>query len=187
VEDREHGSGDSAEGALLLRRAFSSPDGEGTTREAEGIDPNLTLAQPFDWPELDHAPSESSSGNPSRLSQASSTASRATPLEAVVTVTPLSAVPGAFVEKYLGRISIHVIKEVWNIREMGGMGTFVHRFLAEANSLARAHVVARGGNALLGYTLHELATTIDKRNQAYSVISLSGDAALIRPASSTDP
>jgi hypothetical protein len=152
--------------------------------EAEGVDPNLHLAQPFDWPELDRLSVSSTQSNLSRLSSSNSNSAQ---LEATVTVTPLAAVPGAFVEKYLGRISIHVIKEVWNIREMGGMGTFVHRFLAEANSLARAHVVSRGGNALLGYTLHELATTIDKRNQAYSVISLTGDAALVRPASSADP
>ncbi len=42
--------------------------------------------------------------------------------------------------------------------------------------MARAHVLSRGGNALLGYRVDVFRMIEENRNQAYSIISLSGDA-----------
>lgn len=94
----------------------------------------------------------------------------------MVEITPLSSIPHMAVERYLGRVSLHVIKE--NSVKDKGLGVFTHRFLAEANSLVRAQVQARGGNALLGYHLHEYRIIVGK-NQAYAVINVSGDAVRI--------
>ena len=47
---------------------------------------------------------------------------------------------------------------------------------AEAHALARAHVVSRGGNALLGFRMHECRFVEVSKTQAYSIISVSGDA-----------
>ena len=54
---------------------------------------------------------------------------------------------------YLGRINMHFIKESWTVREKGGLGQFFHVFLNEVNAIARAHVLALGGNALVAYQI----------------------------------
>lgn len=93
-----------------------------------------------------------------------------------VEITTLPTIPFMPVERYLGRVSLHVIKE--NSIKEKGLGIFTNRFLAEANALVRAQVVSRGGNALLGYFLHEYRIVLGK-NQAYAVVNISGDAARI--------
>ena len=97
-----------------------------------------------------------------------------------VVMSPLSFVSGGSVKQYLGRVSLHFIKESWAVREGGGLGAFFYRFLTEANAIARAHVKALGGNVLLSYRLtpRESGGKVYK-NQAYNVVSLSGDAALV--------
>ena len=47
--------------------------------------------------------------------------------------------------------------------------------MSEALAICRAHVAARGGNGLLGYRV-ECRLVEPSKNQAYSVISLNGDA-----------
>lgn len=39
--------------------------------------------------------------------------------------------------------------------QSGGLNSFMHLFLLEALAVARAHVAALGGNALLSYRLNE--------------------------------
>jgi len=97
-----------------------------------------------------------------------------------VECTPLGHIPNCKTEKYLGRVYVHFIKEIWSYREQGGLGTFVYRFLAETNAIARAHVTARGGNALLGYRLTQCRVFEPNKNQAYGIISVSGEAARVR-------
>jgi len=58
-----------------------------------------------------------------------------------VRISHLSALPGAHVEKFLGRISLFFIKESWAINE-GGLGGFCHGFINEAQGIARAHVLS---------------------------------------------
>jgi len=38
----------------------------------------------------------------------------------------------------------------------GGLDSFMHLFVLEAQAIARAHVAAVGGNALLNYRLNDL-------------------------------
>jgi hypothetical protein len=93
-----------------------------------------------------------------------------------VELTPMSFIPSAPVHRYLGRVCVHLIKECYSYREVGGLGSFVETFLLEMNQLVRAHVIARGGNALLSYTLQEFK--LQRRdNAAYAILSVSGDAA----------
>ncbi len=41
---------------------------------------------------------------------------------------------------------------------------------------AAAHVISRGGNAMVGYLINELQVVYANKNQAYAVISVSADA-----------
>ena len=99
--------------------------------------------------------------------------------ETFVELTPLSSISQSSVQKFLGRVQVHLIKESWTFNDEGGLGQFAHLFLSEAQAIARANVAARGGNALLGYRLHECRFIEPSKNQAYSIISLSGDAVLL--------
>lgn len=60
----------------------------------------------------------------------------------MVDITPLNDIPGAKIEKFLGRINFFLVKESVNLHEMHGIGNFTHIFLTEAKAIARAHVVA---------------------------------------------
>ena len=73
-----------------------------------------------------------------------------------VLLTSQSAIPNAPVIKSLGRVQLHFIKESWSYNGDGdgdGLARFVHQFIAEANSMVRANVAARQGNALLCYRI----------------------------------
>ena len=56
------------------------------------------------------------------------------------------------------------------------MGTFVHQFLMEILSIARAQVRSRGGNALMQFQLHDVNIIEQNKSQAYAIVALSGDA-----------
>lgn len=69
------------------------------------------------------------------------------------------------------------------LREEGGVGNFCHAFIAEAHTIARAHIRARGGNACLKYRFTQFKLTHNSaRNHAYVLCSILGDAALVVPA-----
>jgi len=95
-----------------------------------------------------------------------------------VQITALEYVPGARVVRYLGRINIHLIKESNTVRESGGLGAFFLSFLHQAQAVAKAHVEALGGNALLSYRVVRRETG-GLKNQTYSLISLTGDGVII--------
>ena len=97
----------------------------------------------------------------------------------VVEATALEFIPGARVVRYLGRINIHLIKESNTVREGGGLGAFFLSFLHQAHAVAKAHVEGLGGNALLSYRVVRRETG-GQKNQAYNLVSLTGDAALVR-------
>ncbi|KAI9208468.1 uncharacterized protein BJ171DRAFT_207984 [Polychytrium aggregatum] len=96
-----------------------------------------------------------------------------------IEITPLPSLPNAKVERFLGRISMHFIKEATMIYESGvgssGMGGFTHIFLAELYSIARAHTAALGGNALVAFTIDQCLFSESIKNQGYALISISGD------------
>jgi len=39
---------------------------------------------------------------------------------AFVELTPLAHVPNSAIDRYLGRVDVHFIKEMWNVEEKGG-------------------------------------------------------------------
>jgi hypothetical protein len=103
-------------------------------------------------------------------------------------MTPSSYIPGARVHRYIGRISLHLIKERMTFKDKeaeyaeGGLGLFTHELIIEAQSILRAHVSALGGNALLGYKIDELRVNenTDSNNRGYCLISISGDVAAVK-------
>lgn len=96
-----------------------------------------------------------------------------------IEITPLSYIPGARVSRYLGRVTLHFIKESWTVRESGGLGAFYHLFLTEAIAIVRAHVRSLGGNAILTFRLVPIESSQLYRNQVYNMISITGDAVMI--------
>eukprot|EP00051_Salpingoeca_urceolata_P005699 m.76092 g.76092 ORF g.76092 m.76092 type:complete len:346 (+) comp14503_c0_seq3:2245-3282(+) len=98
----------------------------------------------------------------------------------VVSTTSMDSVPGAFVLRHLGTVTLHLIKETTSLRETGGIGPFVHLFLLEILALARAQVRARGGNALVSQRIRQfILLDNEHKNQGQCLILLSGDAVLV--------
>ncbi|KAI9332249.1 hypothetical protein BDR26DRAFT_921829 [Obelidium mucronatum] len=96
-----------------------------------------------------------------------------------IEITPLSYVPQSRIEKFLGRVSLHFVKEASILYEVGsvngGMGGFAHALLAEFYAVARSYTVAMGGNAMISFTVEESMFYESIKNQGYSLISVSGD------------
>ncbi|KAI8610786.1 hypothetical protein BC830DRAFT_1069490, partial [Chytriomyces sp. MP71] len=96
-----------------------------------------------------------------------------------IEITPLSYVPQGRIEKHLGRVSLHFVKEASILYEAGavdgGMGGFAHNLLAELYAVARAYTAALGGNAMISFTVEESMFYESIKNQGYSLISVSGD------------
>lgn len=57
------------------------------------------------------------------------------------------------VKRYLGPVLLHFLKDAFSVRGVvnGSMSSFYYLMISEASSVARAHVAALGGNALLFY------------------------------------
>ncbi|ORX88915.1 hypothetical protein K493DRAFT_384143 [Basidiobolus meristosporus CBS 931.73] len=94
-----------------------------------------------------------------------------------IEMTPLSYIPNTTVERYLGKISLHFVKEAHVVYDTvtGGKAAFVHTFMTEVQALARAHVAALGGNAIVALRIDQTAFEESLKNQGYGLISISGD------------
>ena len=63
-----------------------------------------------------------------------------------------------------------------------------HEVLREAHALARAHVRALGGSALVSMHVHTFNTVVNAyKNEAYCLVALSGDAFVCRRGSGDTP
>merc|ERR1712150_150350 len=94
-----------------------------------------------------------------------------------INLTPLSYVPGARIEKYLGNLNFFLIRETSSLREVGGISSFVQSFICEIYSIVRSHVNALGGNAVVSYFMSEFVVMHSvHKNQAQCLIHIGGDA-----------
>lgn len=99
-----------------------------------------------------------------------------------VHITPMPFLPGYHVDRYLGIINLFLIRESTSIKEHGGVSSFMHLFILEAQAIARAHVAGLGGNALQSYRLSECELIEHPhKNQAQCLLNLSGDAVELKP------
>jgi hypothetical protein len=78
-------------------------------------------------------------------------------------------------------VQLHFIKDSWSVKGEGMLGSFFFTFISEANAVARAQVSALGGNALLCHRLvpQESGVRVARNNQAYNMMSITGDAVLV--------
>ena len=117
-------------------------------------------------------------------------------------MTPLTYVPGAKVDKYLGNLNFLLIRETSSLREIGGLSryirmfilaknglksavrkkilfylcSFVQWFISEVYSIVRSHVSALGGNAIVSYFMSEFVVTQNMhRNQVSHFIEVSSN------------
>ncbi|XP_076262270.1 C2 domain-containing protein 5 isoform X2 [Rhynchophorus ferrugineus] len=93
-----------------------------------------------------------------------------------VDITPLSYVPGANIEHYLGNLNFFFIRETTSIREEGGLSGFIHSFVTEVLAIVRSHVTALGGNALVAFFMTECVLNHSlHKNQGQCLINVGGD------------
>ncbi len=59
------------------------------------------------------------------------------PSSSGLTVTPLSHIPGARIEQYLGNLNFFLIRETSGLREFGGLNSFIQAFISEVFSIVR--------------------------------------------------
>jgi hypothetical protein len=95
-----------------------------------------------------------------------------------IELTPLLSIPGTTFIRFLGRISLHFIKEsnlTYDSYGSSGMGGFCHAFLMELLAVVKAHVLCLGGNAAVGLSIDEIKFDESIKNQGYALLSISGD------------
>lgn len=93
-----------------------------------------------------------------------------------IELTPLSYIPGARVERYLGHYNFFFIRETGSLREIGGLGGFMQTFIAEVLANVRATVSGLGGNGLLAYRMTQCVLMCNPhKNQAQCLINIRGD------------
>eukprot|EP00092_Neocalanus_flemingeri_P010834 GFUD01011666.1.p1 GENE.GFUD01011666.1~~GFUD01011666.1.p1 ORF type:complete len:988 (+),score=330.13 GFUD01011666.1:124-3087(+) len=93
-----------------------------------------------------------------------------------ITMTPAPFIPGARIDHHLGSLNFFFIRESTNIRETGGLSTFVQRFLSEVLGILRSHVSSLGGNAVTSYFMSScILSHVPHKNQAQCLINVGGD------------
>ncbi len=96
-----------------------------------------------------------------------------------VEITPLSTIPGAKIERYLGNLNFYFIRETSSLRESGGVNTFVHTLFTDFLAIVRAHCSALGGNAIVSYFMTRCDLSHNPhKNQC--VINVGGDAVYVQ-------
>lgn len=108
-------------------------------------------------------------------------------LEGVIEITPLASLPSQ-ISHFNGRISLHFIKETHLAFEtcsgMNGMGGFTAVFMHEMMAVVRAHTLALGGNAVVGFSIDQSLFS-ESVNYGYALVSISGDVVRSLPEDET--
>jgi uncharacterized protein YbjQ (UPF0145 family) len=68
------------------------------------------------------------------------------------------------------------------VRQDGGLASFFMTMIAEVDTVVRSHVLSLGGNALVMYRLTPRDSGSISGNQAYHMVSVSGDAVEVESA-----
>ncbi|XP_012277375.1 C2 domain-containing protein 5 isoform X3 [Orussus abietinus] len=93
-----------------------------------------------------------------------------------IDITPLSYLPGGRIERYLGNLNFFFIRESTSIRENGGLSGFTHSFMTEVLAIARAHIRALGGNAMVAFFMSQCVLLHSPhKNQGQCLINVGGD------------
>ncbi|KAI7688250.1 C2 domain-containing protein 5 [Sarcoptes scabiei] len=93
-----------------------------------------------------------------------------------IELTPLSYIPGATLDPYLGNLDFFFIRESSSIRDYGGLSGFVHNFMTEVFAIVRSHVSSLGGNAMTSFHITQLLLLFNPhKNQAQCLINVAGD------------
>lgn len=96
-----------------------------------------------------------------------------------VFITPLTRVNGYRAVKYCGLVVLHFIREGAQTWETASINDYNHKFILEVMAVVKAHVRCIGGNALLSFRILPQETAEEDVEKAYSMITISGDAALL--------
>jgi uncharacterized protein YbjQ (UPF0145 family) len=99
-----------------------------------------------------------------------------------IDITPLTFIPGAESVNYLGKLSLHFVKETYNTHDnysTNGLGGFCQVFLTEVQAITRAHIAAMGGNGIVSYRVDQSQFRDNLKNQNYGLVSISGDVVRI--------
>ncbi|KAJ2999533.1 hypothetical protein HDV02_002680 [Globomyces sp. JEL0801] len=101
-----------------------------------------------------------------------------------VELSPSSTIPNTTFYRFLGRISLHFIKEASLVYDpylgSSGIGGFTHVFMMELLAVVKAHVTCLGGNGMVGFTIDQCQFTESLKNQGYALISVSGDVVSVK-------
>lgn len=93
-----------------------------------------------------------------------------------INLTPTSYVPGARIEHHLGSLNFFFIRESSNVRETGGLSSFVQQFLNEVLGILRSHVASLGGNAVTSYFMsYCVISFVPHKYQAQCLVNTGGD------------
>ena len=167
-------------------------------RPSLAANPSLTMTrslQQKDETEDDEVTPDDDDDEEKGVSQSSIQAMllNASPSHTFVEITPLYQLLDRQVTSYRGRISLHFVKEDLNLHHIYGnhyvdmsyqqadeavdddLGRFIHSFMIEIQAVLRAHTIALGGNAILGYRVEHSEFYETVKNQAYGMISVAGD------------
>ena len=101
-----------------------------------------------------------------------------------VELCSVSQIPGALSLEYLGRISLHFIKETAltydSFMGSSGLGGFAHAFMMEVMAVVKSHVLCLKGNAVVNFSVDRIVISESMKNLGYAMITVSGDVVLAK-------
>ena len=98
-----------------------------------------------------------------------------------INISPGPFIPGAKIDQHLGSLNFFFIRESSNVRENGGLSSFVQQFLNEVLGILRSHVGCLGGNAVTSYFLsYCVINYFPHRNQAQCLVNVGGDVVSVQ-------
>ncbi|XP_041367156.1 C2 domain-containing protein 5-like [Gigantopelta aegis] len=160
----------------IAQTLLQLPSGKGSAKsKTEGDD----LMFPMDF---DNAPSSTSKARqltkPDVKRSTSQIAQKIFPqLGFGVELSLQPVVTGGQIDKYLGNYNFFFIRESTSLREEGGLGGLMQRFIAEILAVVRGNVISLGGNALVAYRMTQCVVFSNaNKNQCQCLINVCGDA-----------